>query len=51
MSRTEDSTELLISILKMCDTHIRYEFLKVVNVKAVVFICLLESPNISLFRN
>lgn len=51
MSRREHSTELLIGILKMCDTHLRYEFLKVVNVKAVVFICLIESPNISLFRN
>ena len=45
------STELLNSILKMCDSHIRYEFLKVVNVKAVVFICLIESPNIAVFRN
>jgi hypothetical protein len=35
----------------MCDTHIRYEFLKVVNVKAVVFICLIGSPNIAVFRN
>jgi len=35
----------------MCDSHIRYEFLKVVNVKAVVFICLIESPNIAVFRN
>jgi len=35
----------------MCDTHKRYEFLKVVNVKAVVFICLIESFSIALFRN
>jgi len=45
------STELLISILKMCDAHIGYEFLKVVNVKVVVFIYLIESPSIAQFIN
>lgn len=40
MSRREHSTESLIGILKTCDTHIRFEFLKVVNVKVPIFLCL-----------